>query len=125
MKLSDLYKLQQNAARAAALSRQWEKQKRKLLSLPAQLGFNTIRELQAALAIANGDNLPPTHSVQAKARKKRIVITPILKVRLKELVEAKHTGAEIARILNVAPATVQNIKNELGLVRKRSKARRH
>jgi hypothetical protein len=54
-----------------------------------------------------------------KKRGKRARITPELKAQVKTLVEAGKTGAVIAKELGISLPSVQNIKKEFGLVKKR------
>jgi len=101
--------------KVAALEKEVSKEQRKLLALPAKLGFHSVDALITALqsaAKAGG-------AVRAKARRSRAKITPEMKARLKELVAAKKTGREIAGHLKISVPSVQNIKKELGLVKKR------
>ena len=54
-----------------------------------------------------------------KGRRKRAKITPELKAQVKAAVEAGKTGGAIAKELGISLPSVQNIKKEFGLVKKR------
>jgi hypothetical protein len=106
-----------------------------LKSLHLDYGFNTSEELIAAIKAsagpARGKPGPKPKSAQpdlgggvdvTKKRKgKRAKITSEIKAKLKDLVKADKTGAEIAKTLGISLPSVQNIKKELGLVKARKK----
>ena len=55
----------------------------------------------------------------AGKRRKRAIITADTKAQVKSLVIAGKTGGEIAKAIGISLPSVQNIKKELGLVKKR------
>jgi len=57
----------------------------------------------------------------SKPARRRAKITPETKTKVKELVKLKKSGTEIAKALGISLPSVQNIKKELGLVKKRRK----
>ena len=115
-KLQELAKYQQ---KIAALEKELGKQQRKLLALPGKLGYKSVGALIAALqAVAGGSTTKG--KVAAVAPRKRAKITPEIKAKVKSMVGAGKTGAEIAKALGISLPSVQNIKKELGLVQKRA-----
>ena len=98
-----------------ALRREIERFRRELRSLPGQYGFGSmaafIKELHRAEKAAGGK--------RGGGRRKRAKITPETKQKVKALVAAKKTGRAIAAQLGISLPSVQNIKRELGLVKKR------
>lgn len=115
-KLQELAKYQK---KIAALEKELGAHHRKLRALPRKFGFKSIGELIAALNVAAKAG-PSTHAKAGKTgRRKRAKITPEMKQKLKGLVEAGKTGAAIAKALGISLPSVQNIKKELGLVKKR------
>lgn len=103
----------------------------KLASLPADYGFKDVDSFVKALKRAVGGAKKvgrPAKSAAAapkapKAKKgkkgKRARITPEVKDQVKAAVSAGKTGAEIAKALGISLPSVQNIKKEFGLVKKR------
>ena len=112
-KLQELVKYQQ---KIAALQKELGKQQRKLLALPGKLGYKSVGELIGALQAAGGGGKA---AAPAGARRPRAKITPDTKAKVKSMVAAEKTGAEIAAALGISLPSVQNIKKELGLVKKR------
>ena len=80
---------------------------RELASLPRKYGFSSPQAFIKAVRVVAGK------------RRKRAVITADTKAKVKSLVEAGKTGGEIARAVGISLPSVQNIKKELGLVKKR------
>ena len=113
--------LQAAKAKVAALEQSIAKaQKQKLSKLPAQLGFASIADLIDALSqISGGRGRKAAKAGKASKRAKRAKITPEVKDKVKELVKAGKTGSAIAKELGISLPSVQNIKKELGLVKKR------
>ncbi len=112
-KLQELVKYQQ---KIASLEKELGKQRRKLLALPGKLGYKSPGDLIAALqAVAGG----ASGKVAGGAPRKRAKLTPEIKAKVKALVAADKTGAEISETLGISLPSVQNIKKELGLVKKR------
>lgn len=95
----------------------------KLAGLPAQYGFSDLKSFIKALKRAAGGAKAPKAVKAVKAKKgqkgKRARITPEVKAQVKELVAGGKTGAEIAKSLGISLPSVQNIKKEFGLVKKR------
>ncbi len=101
-----------------------EKLNRELAELPAQFGFADVNSFAAAvLAAAKGASRRGRKAVApkqaAKKRRKRTVITDATRAEVKKLVEAKKSGAEIAKAVGISLPSVQNIKKALGLVSKK------
>ncbi len=96
------------------------KRNRLLARLHAQHGFETVEEFIAALrqAAKGGKGRP---AAATGRRRKRAVITPEVKAKVKSLTEAGKTGAEIAKVTGISLPSVQNIKKELGLTKARKK----
>ncbi|MDP1578798.1 MAG: helix-turn-helix domain-containing protein [Candidatus Didemnitutus sp.] len=122
----DLYaQLTKARQQVAALEKQLAQGSRKLLVLPAKYGFRSMDSFIAALQQAAGGSstAPKTKVTVAKStgRKPRAKITAETKAKVKEMVKAEKTGTQIAKALNISLPSVQNIKKELGLVKKRGK----
>lgn len=114
--------LQAAKAKVAALEQSIVKERsQKLAKLPAQLGFDSVEDLIAALKEVSGGGKGGKAAKAGKPgkRAKRAKITPEVKDKVKEAVKAGKTGAAIAKDLGISLPSVQNIKKELGLVKKR------
>ena len=72
-----------------------------------------------AVAAAVAPKAEKAPKAAGKKRGKRARITPELKAEVKAAVEAGKTGAVIAKELGISLPSVQNIKKEFGLVKKR------
>jgi hypothetical protein len=98
---------------------------RELASLPGKYGFNNAADfIEAVRSASRGGSRGPSKSSAAPAastgkRRKRAVITSETKAKVKSLVDAGKTGAEIARAVGISLPSVQNIKKALGLVKSR------
>lgn len=93
---------------------------RKLLGLPGKFGFKSMDAFIDALrAAAKASGVKAGKATAASGRKPRAKITPETKQKVKAMVQADKTGAEIAKALNISLPSVQNIKKELGLVKAR------
>lgn len=92
-------------------------QKQKLTSLHNEVGFKSTEDLIDAL---RGLKKAPGKVRTKAARKgKRTRITSEIKAEVASAVEAGMKGAEIAAKLGISIPSIQNIKKELGLVKKR------
>jgi hypothetical protein len=98
------------------------KRNKALANLHAQHGFDSIDSFIAALKSAAGGR---KSKAKAKAsggkRRKRAIITPEVKAKVKSMAEAGKTGSEIAKATGISLPSVQNIKKELGLTKARKK----
>ncbi len=98
---------------------------RQLAGLPAEYGFDDLNDFIKALKQAAGSRRgrPPKAGKQAGkksgGRKARAVITDATRAKVKAMVEAGKTGAEIAKAVGVSLPSVHNIKKALGLVEAR------
>lgn len=121
MKIDTLQELAKYQQKVAALEKELGKLNRRLLALPAKFGFKSVDELIAALRTAakGGAKAARGKAGRTGGRRKRAVITAEMKQKVKTLSEGGKTGAEIARAVGISLPSVQNIKNELGLVKKR------
>lgn len=107
-------------AKVAALEKTIAKEtKQKLAKLPSEFGFDSMSAFIAALKEVSGLSKGGKAGRGGKVRAKRAKITPELKEKVKELVKAGKTGALIAEELGISLPSVQNIKKEFGLVKKR------
>jgi len=110
-KLRALHKYEQ---KVDSLRREIDQVRRQLRALPGEHGFGSmaafIKELRKAEK-AGGS--------RGTGRRKRAKITPETKQKVKSLVGANKTGRQIAAQLGISLPSVQNIKRELGLVKKR------
>lgn len=100
------------------------KQNKVLAKLPAQYGFDDVDAFLAAVKAAakGGSGRRATAKRGPAKRRKRAVITPETKAKVKSLAEAGKTGGEIAKAVGISLPSVQNIKRELGLTQNRKKA---
>jgi hypothetical protein len=122
MKSNDYQKLAAYEQEIARLQKSLQKFNQKLLKLPAKFGFKSVAELIAALKQAAGGKVAVATGGAAKAGKRqRAVITPEIKQQVKAMTTAGKTGAQVAAAVGISLPSVQNIKKELGLVKKRSK----
>ncbi|MBI3884632.1 MAG: response regulator transcription factor [Opitutae bacterium] len=115
-KLQALAKYQRMVAR---LEKQLQGSQRKLCALPAKFGCKSMDEFIKALRAADRGGPAPRAHQSGGSRRKRAVITPEMKQKLKGLAQAGKTGGEIAKALGISLPSVHNIKKELGLVKKR------
>jgi len=117
--------LQAAKAKVAALEQSLAKeQKQKLAKLPSEYGFDSVAAfIDAVKAAAGGAKRGPKAAkvVAGKPAKrgKRARLTPELKEKVKAAVNAGKTGAAIAKEFGISVPSVQNIKKEFGLVKKR------
>jgi len=123
-----LEKLRQYQKQMARLEKELARFNSKLLALPGKYGFKSMNAFIDALRQAAGgsgaragSSNSAAASVSAGGRKPRAKITPEMKQKLKALVQEGKTGSQIAKQLNISLPSVQNIKKELGLVKKRGK----
>jgi DNA-binding NarL/FixJ family response regulator len=103
-----------------------------LAGLPASFGFESVAAFVKAVRAAAGGKPVKRRKVRKAAKKTkkkqtkkkktrtRAKITDETRAEVKKLVEAKKTGAEIAKALGISLPSVQNIKKALGLVKARA-----
>ena len=100
-----------------------------LAALPASLGYESVAAfVKAVRAAAGGKPVKRRKARKAASKPKkkqkktrtRAKITDETRAEVKKLVEAKKTGAEIAKTLGISLPSVQNIKKALGLVKARA-----
>lgn len=107
-----LKELESARAKVAALEKSIEAARSKeLAGLPAQFGFDTTEAFLKAVRKAAGGK-----GRRAK-RRSRAVITDATRKKVKSLVEAGKTSAEIAQATGISVPSVQNIKKALGITR--------
>ena len=97
---------------------------RELAALPAKYGFQSLPDFFEAVRVASRGKARGGAKASGKAaaagkRRKRAVITNDTKAKVKSMVEAGKTGAEIAKAAGISLPSVQNIKKDLGLVKAR------
>ena len=98
---------------------------RELAALPERYGFESLPAFFTAVrAASRGKGRGAAKAAKPVAaggrkRRKRAVITSDTKAKVKSLVDAGKTGAEIAKAVGISLPSVQNIKKELGLVKAR------
>jgi DNA invertase Pin-like site-specific DNA recombinase len=102
-----------------------------LAGLPASFGFESVAAFVKAVRAAAGGKpvkrrkarkaaKKPAQKAKKKKTRTRAKITDETRAEVKKLVEAKKTGAEIAKALGISLPSVQNIKKALGLVKARA-----
>jgi hypothetical protein len=112
-------------AKVVALEQSLAKElNQKLAKLPAEYGFDSLPAFFKAVKAAAGGRRGPKAGksiiiVSGKRRGKRARLTPELKDKVKAAVNAGKTGAAIAKEFGISVPSVQNIKKEFGLVKKR------
>jgi len=115
--------LQAAKAKVAALEQSLAKElKQNLAKLPSEYGFDNLPAFIKALKAASGARRGPKPAKAAGKsgkRGKRARLTPELKDKVKSAVNAGKTGAAIAKEFGISVPSVQNIKKEFGLVKKR------
>lgn len=92
---------------------------RELAALPRKYGFESTPAFIKAVRAASGKAKGAAKPKAGGKRRKRAVITADTKAKVKALVQAGKTGAEIASAAGISLPSVQNIKKALGLVKKR------
>lgn len=94
---------------------------RELAALPGKYGFDSLPAFFSAVRAASrgGRSRGPAKPAAGGKRRKRAVITNETKAKVKSLVEAGKTGAEIAKAVGISLPSVQNVKKALGLVKAR------
>ena len=92
-------------------------QAKKLANLHKEVGFESTEALITALKGLKTKKAPRR---AVKRRAKRTRITDTIKAEVGKAVKAGMKGAEIARQHGISIPSIQNIKNELGLVKKRT-----
>jgi hypothetical protein len=125
MVINKIKLLNDTKAKVAKLERSIAAQlSKELASLPRKYGFSSPQDFLAAFrSVAGKAMVSAGKTVAGKPakRRKRAVITADTKAQVKSLVAAGKTGGEIARTVGISLPSVQNIKKELGLVKKRAK----
>ena len=115
--------LQAAKAKVVALEQSLAKElKQNLAKLPSEYGFDNLPAFIKALKAATGGQRGPKAAKAAGKpgkRSKRARLTPELKDKVKVAVNAGKTGAAIAKEFGISVPSVQNIKKEFGLVKKR------
>ena len=103
-----------------------DEMRKELAGLPAQYGFESTAAFIVAVRAASGKRRgrkPGATKSAAKPaaskRRKRAVITDDTRASVKKMVDDGKTGSEIAKSLGISLPSVQNIKQALGLVKKR------
>ena len=119
MNPNDLKKLEVYQKEIARLQAGIAKMKRKLVALPAKFGFSSMNDFIDALRDAASGAGVKAGRAAAGARKRRVAITDEIKQKVKSLLAQDKTGAEVAKAVGISLPSVQNIKKELGLVKKR------
>ena len=97
---------------------------RELAALPGKYGFESLPDFFEAVRAASrgktrGGAKTSSKPAPGGKRRKRAVITNETKSKVKSMVEAGKTGAEIAKSVGISLPSVQNIKKDLGLVKAR------
>ena len=99
-----------------------------LAALPANFGYESVAAFVKAVRAAAGGKPAKRRKTRKAAGKPkrqkktrtRAKITDETRAEVKKLLEAKKTGAEIAKALKISVPSVQNIKKALGLVKARA-----
>jgi hypothetical protein len=119
MVTNQIKQLEATRAKVAKLESAIAAQLAELAALPRKYGFASAAAFIKAVKAAAGKTRGAAKGKAGGPRRKRAVITADTKARVKTLVSAGKTGAEIAKAVGISLPSVQNIKKELGLVKKR------
>lgn len=92
---------------------------RELAALPGKYGFDSLPAFFSAVRAASRGKGRARAAAPAGNRRRRAVITADTRAKVKSMVEAGKTGAEISKAVGVSLPSVQNIKKALGLVKAR------
>lgn len=117
MNPTDLKKIEEYQREIARLQSGLQKMNRRLVGLPRRFGFKTMEDFIGALK--NAQSSVGGRAGGGPKRRKRSVITEEIKAKVKALLGQEKTGAEVAKAVGISLPSVQNIKKELGLVKKR------
>jgi len=110
MLTDQLQQLQTAKAHVAELEQKVAaERKQALAALPAQYGYKTMQDLIAELQALGG------------SRTKYTRLNDESRTSIRRMLEAGKTGEEIASATGISRATIQNVKAQLGLVKKRAK----
>ena len=94
-----------------------------LSKLHEEFGFENVELFLAAVESAasrkGGKVGRPKKAVAAPKTRRRAKITDAVRAKVKKLVKAGASGAEIAKMVKISLPSVQNIKKALGLVKSR------
>lgn len=92
--------------------------KSELRALPAKFGYATMKEFIRALrTLGGGQAAGPGR----RRRGKRARITPEMRNEIKAALQSGKKGVQVAKEFGISVPSIQNIKKEFGLVRKRGK----
>lgn len=106
---SKIKEIEEYKEKIAQLEEAIEAERRaQLMNLHAELGYQNPQKLIEALQEAT----------RASRKGKRTVISEELRDQIKQALLAGNSGAATAREFGVSVPTIQNIKKELGLVKK-------
>ena len=126
MKPTELKKLLAVRQKLSAIeAKLGKKMQREMASLPEKYGYSSMESFIAALKELNGGGGSAGSGVgkavrgKAKGKRSRGKVTEEIRQKVKEMVEADRTGAEIAAAVGLSLPTIQNIKKSLGLVKAR------
>ncbi len=118
----ELYK-----SKIAGLEKKIVAEQKKLSSLHTKLGYSSRAELIKALMVlgpsgkSGNKGRKASKSTGAQGRRKRTTITPKLKASIVKALKAGGKGITVAKDFGVSVPTIQNIKTEAGLIKKRKK----
>lgn len=119
MNPTEFNKLEEYQHEIARLQKRFVKFNRKLAVLPGKHGFKTMGEFIDALKRAAAETSKMEGAKGKTNGRRRAKITPEVKQKVKSMAAAEKTGVQIAKELGISVPSVQNIKKELGLVKKR------
>jgi hypothetical protein len=119
MAQNKLRQLEKYKRKLAALEREVRQEQDQLRTLPRKLGFKSVEGLIAALRSATGRGAASAPKAAAPQKRRYAKIPAEVKGKVKALVTAMKTSAQIARQLGISLPSVSNIRKELGLVKKR------
>jgi hypothetical protein len=109
--------LEQARRKVAALEQKLTQQKKRLVQLPAKMGFKSMSDFIATLQSISDLPVAVKASGKVKKTRRRAKITPEIEAKVKNLVLKNKTSSTIAKEVGISLPSVGNIKKKLGLVR--------
>lgn len=120
MVINKIKQLTDYEKKATALRRAIEKERvKELASLHIKYGYESVKALIKAIRAAAGSGRGRRGS--KSGRRKRTLITPEMRQKIKAAIKSGKTGAQVAGQFGISLPSVHNIKKEFGLVKHRKK----
>lgn len=109
--------IEQYKKKIADLEKQVASERRaELKTLPGKFGYDSMKDFIRALR-----GLGAAKAGRAGRRGKRARITPEMKTQIKAALQAGKKGVQVAKEFGISVPSIQNIKKEFGLIKRRGK----